>query len=325
MKRNKDKDKDKERKYRRIKPYLWLAAFFMIFAIALSAAPVRTQADFGDFSGDSDYGGGGDWGGSDDWGGSSWDSDYSYSGSGSGGSSSIWDLPLAVVIVIIMLIFMSIKDKARKKGKGSTRSSGSAGATPAKRSDLKSMSAYKELDPNFNESALREKVSNLYVQMQQEWHNRNIESLKPYFTDAFYNQMDRQLQQKIRDKRTPCTERIAVLEVSPLGFFQDDELDHIVVKLRTRIIDYELDDRTGKVVSGDRKREKFMEYEWDLCRKKGVVTSAAGGMQNIECPNCGAPLNINQTAKCPYCGSVVTVVNEDWALDNIKGISQRTN
>ena len=29
-------------------------------------------------------------------------------------------------------------------------------------------------------------------------------------------------------------------------------------------------------------------------------------------------------AKCAYCGSVVTVVNEDWALNNIRGISQKT-
>jgi len=42
------------------------------------------------------------------------------------------------------------------------------------------------------------------------------------------------------------------------------------------------------------------------------------------CPKCGAPLDINQTARCPYCGSVVTINNEDWALNNIKGISQIT-
>ena len=66
-----------------------------------------------------------------------------------------------------------------------------------------------------------------------------------------------------------------------------------------------------------------MEYEWDVCRKSGIITGS-GGMQSVSCPKCGAPLNINQTAKCPYCGSIVTLINEDWALNNIKGVSQQT-
>ena len=100
-------------------------------------------------------------------------------------------------------------------------------------------------------------------------------------------------------------------------------MDHIVVRVRARLVAYTLDDRTGNVISGDRKKEKFMEYEWDVCRKSGIVTGS-GGMQSVSCPHCGAPLNINQTAKCPYCGSIVTLVNEDWALNNIKGVSQST-
>ena len=91
----------------------------------------------------------------------------------------------------------------------------------------------------------------------------------------------------------------------------------------SRLTAYILDDRTGKVISGSRNKEKFMEYEWDVCRKSGVITGSAG-MQSVSCPKCGAPLNINQTAKCPYCGSIVTLVNEDWALNNIKGVSQQT-
>ena len=47
-------------------------------------------------------------------------------------------------------------------------------------------------------------------------------------------------------------------------------------------------------------------------------------MKRKNCPACGAPLDINATAKCPYCGSVVTVQQEEWALSSIKGLYQRT-
>ena len=145
-----------------------------------------------------------------------------------------------------------------------------------------------------------------------------------YLTDSFYNQSERQLSEKRRNGITPCTERIAVMGVRLCGFYQESGLDHMVARLKTRIIDYEIDDRTGEVVTGSRKNEKFLEYEWDLCRKSGVVTEDMPEKRTVSCPHCGAPLNINQTAECPFCGSVVTVINEDWALNTIKGISQKT-
>ena len=295
-------------------PILFAGAFLM-FALAFSFRPVTAKADFGDFSGDTDYGGG-DFDSGGGW--SSDDNDsYYYGGdsSGSGGGSST--MLAAIIVIIIVIITM----KGNKNKGGGSRP---AGATVTPDSMLQPMNEYSSMDPGFNEAAFREHMSNLYVQMQQEWHNKNIESLKPYMTDAFWNQMDRQLDQKRKAGQTPCTEKVSVLEATPRGFYQTGGMDHIVVRVRARIVAYVLDDSTGNVISGDRNREKFMEYEWDVCRKSGVVTGAAG-MQAVSCPHCGAPLNINQTARCPFCDSVVTIVNEDWALTNIKGVSQTTS
>ena len=229
-------------------------------------------------------------------------------------------------------IIEPIINRFRKKKPEEEKRSKSGGE---KDEPLRPISEYKTLDPGFKEAALRERLSNLYLQLQDAWHERNLESLRPYLTDGFYNQNERQLAEKRRSHIIPCTERIAVLEVKLTGFYQEEGLDHIVVRLMTRLIDYEIFDPgesdSGKkaeprVISGSKTQEKFMEYEWDLCRKTGVQTEGPDGnaVKTVTCPKCGAPLNINQTAQCPYCGSVVTVENEDWALNNIKGISQRT-
>ena len=137
--------------------------------------------------------------------------------------------------------------------------------------------------------------------------------------------MDRQLEEFRKTHRTDYTERIAVLDVSLKGWRQSAGRDYITVGLTSRIVSYILDDVTGKLISGDKNREKFMEYEIELSRKSGVITQAeTSGAKSATCPHCGAPIKLNASAKCEYCGSVITNVNTDWAICGMKGISQRT-
>ena len=200
-----------------------------------------------------------------------------------------------------------------------------AGAQRTGNEALKEIGLYKEIDPAFDITAMQEKLSNLYVQMQNGWQDKNIDALRPYFTDAFFTQMERQLNSFKSQNKTNYIERIAVLGVDLRGYYLRNGEDHIIAELRTRIVDYTLDDNTGALVSGSKTAEKFMTYEWDVSRASGVKTTEKEEMTDVHCPNCGAPLSINATAKCPYCDSVVTVKEHDWAICAIKGIAQRTN
>ncbi|MCR4819235.1 MAG: TIM44-like domain-containing protein [Fretibacterium sp.] len=302
-----------------------MVALFMSFCLCL--APNGTWADFGGFSGNSDYGGSSHSGGGGGWSGGG-GSHSSYSGGGdlfaaaavgSFFSSDGDDWMLAVIVLVVVgIIFLNQNKKKSQQGSAPVYIE----PEPVNR-NLKPISSYLALDPQFDEAKLRAHLANLYVQMQDAWHNKDISFLRPYMTDAFYNQMDRQLDALRKARRTDCTENIAVLDTNILGYWQSAGMDYLAVRLKTRIVSYILDDRTGNVVSGEKDREKFMEYEWELVRKTGVLTSDSQ-TQTVNCPYCGAPLKINASAQCSYCGSVVSVLNEDWAVSGMKGISQRT-
>lgn len=299
-----------------------ILVLILALSICLCLFPVATSADFGDFSGDSDYGS--DWS-SSDWSSdsSSWDSGSSWSSSDSYSTSSDGDsdagfLPTAIVFAVIVLIGV-VMSRSKTKNKSVPE-----GATRTAQESLRPMNEYVQLDPKFDATAFGEKLGNLYVQMQNCWQAKNIESVRPYFTDALYQQMDRQLDALRRNGYTNYVERISVLGVNLRGFRQSDGEDHIIAELRTRIVDYTLNDKTGELVKGDKKKEKFLTYEWELTRASGRTTGAAEEMTVVNCPNCGAPLSINATAKCPYCDSVVTVDAHDWAISAIRGIAQRT-
>ena len=136
--------------------------------------------------------------------------------------------------------------------------------------------------------------------------------------------MARQLQTLIDAKQTNHVDRIAVLETRIVRYAVEADNDVLVVRLSSRITDYTTDDRTGNIISGSTTRELFMVYDWKLTRQKDKKTLAQPSVTQISCPNCGAPLDINHSGKCPYCGTIVTLKDHDWALSVIKGISQRT-
>ena len=161
----------------------------------------KVGADLGSFSGSSDYGGdssssgwdnGSSWGSGSSWdsgsgwdGGSSWDSGGngffffpvgSSSSSDSGDSSGFGNLLFYVVLIIILIMIFSRKNQHQATPHAGT----AAGAQQTPGSKLQPMSEYAQLDPNFSESDLRERLSNIYVQMQNGCTARNIEAIRPY-------------------------------------------------------------------------------------------------------------------------------------------------
>lgn len=300
-------------------------SLLLVFLMLLGASSVAL-ADAGSFAGDSDYGGG--WDSGSDWGSSDWDStDWGSDDYSSGSDPGTPINGFVIVIVVVIIVFSVLKNRNNKNGGngGSGGSSGSRpqGGAPANKPTV-DPKELKAKDPNFSEQELLEKVSNAYVQMQNCWQDKKWEPMRPLMTDALYSQFDRQLEALKRNGQTNYVERISVLGARIVGYYQDQVNDNLVVELRTRIVDYTVNDATGAVVSGSKTAEKFMTYEWTLIRSLEHGTKEKDDVTDLHCPNCGAPLDVNHSAKCEYCGQVITVDDYNWVISQIKGISQVT-
>lgn len=297
------------------KLYILFAAIFL--AVGLLTVPAL--ADAGNFSGNSGYGGGSGYSGGSGYG----SGGFVFFGGGGDGSGGGGGTAAIVVAVVIILIIARV---VRQSQLNATISGGGYAPGSEDEGSLQPISSLRETDPNFSEQAFREKISNLYVQMQDAWQKKDFEPMRPYMTDALYTQFDRQLDELRESGQTNYVDRIAVLSVVFSGWRTDETNDTIIALVNTRIVDYTLDDKTGKLAAGSKTMEKFMTYEWTLIRATGTKTAAPGGAHETDakrCPSCGAPLDVNQSARCPYCGSVVTARDFDWVISSIKGISQK--
>lgn len=287
----------------------------LVCAFALLCVPAGLAlADAGGFAGATDFGGSSSSGSSSD------------SGLGELIYLIIWlllDVPYGWVIVLIGAVIFGIfvlKGKIDEKKKPKRVVVEDSFDT----SKLMDMGYYADKDPNFSKADMREKVSNLYVQMQNAWTAKDFSPMRPYFSDALYAQFDRQLNTLRRRNMTNYVDNITVLGVKFEGWYQEAGQDCLSLKLRTRITDYTVSDQTGEITSGSKKKEKFMTYRWILSRTSGTQTGVSSGTTTVNCPNCAAVLNINKTAKCPYCDSIVTVDQHDWVITAIQGLSQET-
>ena len=289
-----------------------LILFAALLVAAFVLVPHVGSADLGDFTGGSDYGGSSN-------GGSHWSS----SGSGSyiTGDGDSCDGPELIVVAIIVVIILIICMRNSKR----QQKTAVPGATRTAQSRLTPIESYTALDPNFSPEDFKEWLQNLYIKMQDCCMKRDVEPIRPYFADALWQQFDRQMKLLKEMHRTNRIERIAVLNVNLRGFYQDKGEDVIVAELYARITDYTVDDQTGNVILGSKTQEKFMTYEYSLSRPTGKRTEAYHeGVTDRHCPNCGAPLSVNESIKCPYCDSVLTFSDHDWTVYAIKGISQKT-
>ena len=313
----------------------------MLTAALLIFVPLTGHADVGGFSGDYDYGG--DWG--SDWSSSDWDSDWDSDDWDSSSSSDDWvyvlgglddfdggggGFPIGGCCFIVIFVAVIIIIFSRKNKGGGNRPGGSGGSTVkpqgAKPTNKPTadLVVLKMKDPNFSEQEILEKVANQYVQMQNCWQDKNWEPMRAIMTDALWSQLNRQLEAIKRNGQTNYVERIAVLGTRFVGYHADEVNDNLVIELRTRITDYTVNDETGAVVSGSKTAEKFMTYEWTLIRSVDKKTGEKEDMSDPHCPNCGAPVAINHSAKCEYCGQVLSTDDYDWTISAIRGISQVT-
>ena len=321
-----------------------LAALLLIFSLS-----VASVADFGDYAGGSDWDfGGSDWGDSDwgdsDWGdsdwGSSWDDDdwdddwgsssgssfsvlpFFFGGGSSGGSSggglSLSDILL--ILAVIAVVCFLVNRKGARNPSTSVHIPNQSRPQPM----VNDLADLKARDPGFSEEKFLSDASNLYIQMQNAWTARNLTELRPRLSAALYAQSERQVEAYKKNRQTNHVERINVIDKRIVGCTRDSQNDIITVRLTSRIVDYVTNDDTGEVVRGDRNKELFMTYQWTFLRSLGMKTETVSGTDDTHCPNCGAPINLNQSTVCEYCGSVLESAKFDWIVSEIRGISQKS-
>lgn len=174
------------------------------------------------------------------------------------------------------------------------------------------------LDPNFSSDKFVGFAREVFMKIQEAWTTKDWRPIRPFESEALFNQHKQQLDEYTRLGKTNVVEKIGIKHCSLHEFRQDGDKEVLTVWLNAIMRDYVIDDATKKVLESDPNRDWFMKYEMVFNRKAGLKTEAGKkGTSITNCPNCGAPTEVTSAGQCTYCGSVITNGEHDWVLTDI--------
>lgn len=303
-----------------IKKLALLIIIASIISIFNTKAVFADVGDFETYSGGSSSFGGGSWSSSD------WDYDYDYDGGSSGYSTSIipiffGDTGAIIFFIIIIIVVVAInKSGVLKKRKNHYRIPRNV---PSEQLILEDTieTLVQNVDPMFNKEEFLSWARDLFIKLQYAWSDRDWSVIRCFETNELYEQHSTQLKRYIENKQINKLERVSVNWAKLYKFDIEGDKEHLTILLNSKMIDYIIDENTGKVLHGDTKTNKINTYKLTFVRKKGTQTKPGESTVNTtNCPNCGAPTQITSSGECPYCGSIITTGDYSWVLENLERV-----
>jgi len=290
-----------------------LASSVILTSPVLAFARAGGGQSFG--GGGGGFGGGGSFGGGGGFGGGGLLRPFLFFGGGGGG------------FFFFLFILFALFQVYRRMSIGNPMQASNYGPAYAPMAQMRSsltddLAALQAKDPNFNQQMFLDRAQAAFFALQKAWMDRNLDPARVYMSDGIYHRWKTQIDAMIAAHKKNMLDNLVIGGVHIVKAQTDANFDTITVRIDASAADYEVDDTTAnKVIYGSRQNQNFTEY-WTFIRSASARTKAGEGAEMTQCPNCGAPLSINESGVCSYCKAVVTSGQFGWVLDNITQASE---
>ena len=179
------------------------------------------------------------------------------------------------------------------------------------------MRQLRENDAAFDADAFSARVRDGFTKLQRAWCEQKLTSVRPFISDGIHERFSLQFEEQRALGYRPVMENLSILECAPAQVECGPVFDVITMRVGASAKDCRVSVETGRAIPGSEEASQFAEY-WSFIRARGSKTKAGGtGLIEGNCPNCGAPIAMNQGAKCEYCQAVLRSGQYDWVLAEI--------
>ena len=181
------------------------------------------------------------------------------------------------------------------------------------------LAAIKAHDPAFDLEQFTQQVQRVFFLVEEAWSERQPEMSRQVMADGLWQQHRGQIQGYVDGHKRNMLDYLSVSNIWPVAAHSDDRYDTITVRIVAACADYDVDDKSGRVVRGDR-QVKPWEEDWTFQRSSRAETKSGGTTLGSKCPNCGAPLDVDLAGTCRYCKAPIMSGDYDWVLARISQV-----
>ncbi len=168
-------------------------------------------------------------------------------------------------------------------------------------------------DKKFNESMFLTKVNNVFIKYFSSIMFEEMDEVKHFISDDIYNEGLAKIK-KLQDQGLRQMYDELNVKDSKIGFITEDQGFYIIkVFVTGRYMDYLINRDSGDTVSGIDDRRIEEHYTLEFKKKKDYLEQGSAR----KCPGCGAPMDINNSGKCEYCGATYNLEDYDYILTSI--------
>ena len=213
-----------------------------------------------------------------------------YGPTGYGGGPGLLDL-----IVIGALIYFGYRYLIRRRSQlgyyeenisyNSPYYGGQADYLPQQNEVERGMEEIRRADGSFSPEQFLETAEDLFFRIQAAWMNRTLKGVEHLLTDEMQEYFSTEFARMKREHTINRLENIAVRKVEPAEVWQESGRNYITVLFTANLLDYTVDDKSGKVISGDRLSPvKFQEF-WTFSRSIGERQWQLAGINQLDEPS----------------------------------------
>lgn len=179
------------------------------------------------------------------------------------------------------------------------------------------VAALRARDPGFDEARFLARVGRAFARAQESWCAQALEPLWPFVSDGVLERFTLQIEEQRAEGWRQGIDGLALEPPALLHVASGRHFDALTVRLAFRADVHRVALAKGERIEGSRiPRERFVEC-WSFVRRLGARSANADGLLEGACPQCGAPLALNRSARCAHCQSQVKSGAFDWVLAEI--------
>jgi hypothetical protein len=175
--------------------------------------------------------------------------------------------------------------------------------------------AFEQNNPSFTWADFQARARMIFSELQEAWSSLNWERARPHETDNIFQMHRYWIEAYKAQKLRNALDQHQITAMQPVKIKQDTFYQSITLRIFAQGYDY-TEDANHRVVAGSKTNLRRWSEYWTFVRNSKAKPAAA--RSDLNCPNCGAPLKVNATGICEFCGGKITSGEFDWVLSKIE-------